>query len=74
MDSYQFVANENHAAMKKIQLTNTNQEDSHMNTSFDQELSSSDLSNGFSINLSSPEFHANLNHHQVASQVTARHI
>lgn len=36
MRSYQFIAKENHAAMKKVQLAN--QADSHMATSFDREV------------------------------------
>lgn len=67
MRSYQFIANENHAAMKKVHQAN--QEDAHMATSFDRELAS--LGNPHGRKDHSPQGGPNLN--QISSPTTFRH-
>lgn len=54
MRSYQFIANENHAAMKKVH--HANQEDSHMATSYDRELVSFSNPHGVTKDPSPQEF------------------
>jgi len=53
---YQFIANENHAVMKKA-----NQEDSHMNHSFDKELVSFSNPQGTTKGHSPQEFQRSSN-------------
>jgi hypothetical protein len=71
---YQFIANENHAVMKKAQVA-PNQEDSHMNHSFDKELVSFSNPQGTTKGHSPPEFQrgSNAGLNQVSSPTTIRH-